>query len=91
MPEWLDLDFMLHAASLFFFAAGAFGLFYFTIRYPRGSEIRLWGTRTSVFFGFAGLFFKIAAEGAVSEITMMIFACLVFSLAGIEVSRALRK
>lgn len=91
MPEWLDLDFLVHAAALFFFAAGAFGLLYFTIRYPRRSEVRIWGTRASILFGFAALVFLVLAEGRVNGSVMMIFACLVFSLAGIEVSRTLKK
>ncbi|MFH1965929.1 MAG: hypothetical protein ABIJ42_10375 [Acidobacteriota bacterium] len=91
MPKWLDLDFLLHAAALFFFAAGAFGLLYFTIRYPRRSDVRIWGTRVSIMFGFAALVFLVLAEGRVNDSIMMIFASLLFSLAGIEVSRALKK
>jgi uncharacterized membrane protein len=91
MLEWLDLDFLLHAAALFFFAAGTFGLIYFTFRYPRRSEIRTWGNRLSVFFGFLALIFLVLAEGRVNDSVMMIFACLVFSLVGLEISRSLRK
>ena len=91
MPEWFDLDFLVHAASLFFFAAAAFGLFYFTIRYPRRSEVRTWGTRISILFGFLALIFLVLAEQQVNETTMLIFASLVLSLSGIEVSRALKK
>ncbi len=91
MLEWLDLDFFLHASSLFFFTAGAFGLLYFTFRYTRGSDIRIWGTRLSILFGFLALVFLVLAERRVNNTVMMIFACLVLSLAGLEVSRALKK
>jgi len=91
LPDWFDLDFLLHAGALFFFAAGAFGLVYFTIRYPRRSDVRIWGTRVSILFGFAALVFLVLAEGRVNDSTMMIFASLVLSLVGIEVSRSLKK
>ena len=91
MPDWFDLDFLLHAGSLFFFSAGAFGLLYFTVRYPRHSEVRLWGTRVSILFGFLALVFLVLAEGRVNDTVMMIFACLVMSLVGIETSRSLKK
>ncbi len=91
MPEWLDWDFLVHAASLFFFVAGGFGLIYFTIRYPRGSDLRIWGTRASVLFGFLALIFLVLAEKQVNDSVMLIFASLILSFAGIEVSRALKK
>jgi len=91
LPEWFDLDFLLHAGALFFFSAGTFGLLYFTFRYPRGSDIRIWGTRLSILFGFMALVALVLAEGRVNDSVMMIFACLVLSLAGIEVSRSLKK
>ncbi len=91
MLEWLDWDFLVHAAALFFFVAGGFGLIYFTIRYPRGSDVRVWGTRASVLFGFLGLIFLVLAEKQVNDSVMLIFASLVLSLVGIEISRALKK
>lgn len=91
MPEWLDLDFLVHAASLFFFTAGAFGLLYFTIRYPRNSEVRIWGTRASILFGFLALIFLVLAEEQVNETVMLIFASLVLSLAGVEITRTMKK
>ncbi len=90
-PEWFDLDFLLHAGALFFFSAGTFGLLYFTLRYPRNSDVRTWGTRLSIIFGFMALVFLVLAEGRVNDSVMMIFACLVLSLIGIEVSRSLKK
>lgn len=91
MPEWLDLDFVYHALALFFFTAAAFGLIYFTLRYPRGTDIRIWGSRLSIFFGFLALPFHALSEGRVNDSVMLIFVCLVLSLAGLEISRALKK
>jgi len=75
---------LIRLTSLFFFSAASFGFLYFMLKYPRGSEVRIWGIRLCHFLGFLGILFLYLSEGQFNEVSTMIFVSLVVSLIGFE-------
>ena len=86
----LDLS-LLRLASLFCFSAASFGFVLFMLKYPRGSEVRLWGIRISHVLGFLGVVLLRLSQDRFDEISGLIFASLVFSLAGFELAEQFLK
>ena len=73
-------------ASLFFFSAASFGFVLFMLKYPRGSEVRIWGIRLCHFLGFMGVVLLRLSEQRFDEISVMIFVSLVVSFIGFELA-----
>jgi len=73
-------------AALFFFSAASFGFLYFLIRYPRKSEIRLWGIRLCHGLGFLGIVAHWCWIGEANEFTLFFCSALLFSIIGFEIS-----
>jgi hypothetical protein len=80
------LDHFFRIAALFFFSAASFGFLYFLFRYPRKSEIRLWGIRSCHVLGFLGVFFHSLWIGGPNEFTLFFCSALIFSVIGFEIS-----
>ncbi len=77
---------LIRLTSLFFFSAASFGFVLFMLKYPRGSEIRIWGIRLCHLLGFVGIFFLLLSERQFTEISILITVSLVVSLAGFELA-----
>ena len=73
-------------AALFFFSMASAGFVIFSIKYPRGSEVRLWGIRCCHLFGFTGVLFLRLSQGQLNEVTLLILSSLVVSLLAFEIS-----
>jgi hypothetical protein len=77
---------LIRLASLFFFSAASFGFVLFMIKYPRGSEVRIWGIRLCHVLGFVGIILLRISEAQFNEISTLIFVSLVISLVGFELA-----
>jgi hypothetical protein len=82
---------LIRLASLFFFSAASFGFVLFMLRYPRGSEVRVWGIRMCHLLGFLGIIFLRLSERQFNEISTMICISLVISLIGFEMAERFLK
>ena len=82
---------LIRLTSLFFFSAASFGFVLFMIKYPRGSEVRIWGIRLCHVLGFLGIISLWLSEQQFTEITTMILVSLVVSLIGFELSEQFLK
>jgi hypothetical protein len=81
----LDLN-LLKLASLFCFSAASFGFVFFSLKYCRGSEVRLWGIRICHVLGFLGIVLLRLSQDHFDEVSVLIFASLVVSLGGFELA-----
>ena len=77
---------MLDLVSLFFFTMATGGFILFMVKYPHGSEIRLWGIRLSYVLGFVGVLAMRIYSGSFSELSLLIVSSLVVSLVAFELS-----
>ncbi|HLV00784.1 MAG TPA: hypothetical protein VKZ59_05930 [Acidobacteriota bacterium] len=77
---------MLRLAALFFFTMASFGFLLFMLKYPRGSDVQLWGIRLSYLLGFIGVFMLTLWRGSFTEFSAIIISSLVVSLIVFEVS-----
>ena len=77
---------MLSLASLFFFTMASAGFILFMLKYPHGSEIRMWGIRLCYFLGFIGVLMMRLSRGYFSELSLLIISALVVSLVVFELS-----
>ncbi len=77
---------MLDLVSLFFFTMATGGFILFMVKYPHGSEIRLWGIRLSYVLGFVGVLAMRLYRGSFSELSLLIVSSLVVSLIAFELS-----
>jgi hypothetical protein len=82
---------LIRLASLFFFSAASFGFVLFMLRYPRGSEVRIWGIRLCHLLGFLGIIFLRLSEHQFNEVSTLIFISLVVSLIGFELAEQILK
>ena len=82
---------LIRLASLFFFSAASFGFVLFMLKYPRGSEARIWGIRLCHALGFLGIVFLRLSEQQFNEISTLIFVSLVVSFIGFELAERLLK
>ena len=82
---------LIRLASLFFFSAASFGFVLFMLKYPRGSEVRIWGIRLCHALGFLGIICLRISEHQFNEVSVMIFVSLVVSLIGFELAEQLLK
>jgi hypothetical protein len=82
---------LIRLTSLFFFSAASFGFVLFMLKYPRGSEVRIWGIRLCHVLGFLGMIFLRLSEQQFNEISVMIFVSLVISLIGFELAEQFLK
>ena len=73
-------------AALFFFTMASFGFLYFMIRYPRHSEVRLWGIRLCHAAGFAGVLFLRLWRGSFDQVSLLIVSSLLVSVLTFELS-----
>ena len=73
-------------AALFFFSMASFGFLYFMVRYPRSSEVRLWGIRLCHLAGFVGVLLLRLWQGAFNETSLLIVASLLVSVITFELS-----
>jgi hypothetical protein len=72
--------------ALFFFAGASFGILLFGLRYPRTSEVRIWGIRFCHVLGLTGVLMHWLWIGAWTEFSVLIVAALAVSIAGFEIS-----
>ncbi len=77
---------MLQLFSLFFFSMASAGFILFMVRYPRGSDVRLWGIRVSYLFGFIGVVFLRLSHGHFTEAALLTISSLIVSLIAFEVA-----
>jgi hypothetical protein len=77
---------MLDLLALFFFTMATGGFILFMVKYPHGSEVRLWGIRLSHFLGFVGVVAMRLYRGYFSELSLLIVSALVVSLLMFELS-----
>ncbi|MFQ5737559.1 MAG: hypothetical protein ACE5JX_00965 [Acidobacteriota bacterium] len=75
---------MLELASLFFFSMASAGFILFMVKYPNGSDVRLWGIRACHLFGFIGVGLLRLARGNFSEASLLIISSLIVSLIACE-------
>jgi len=61
------------------------------LRYPRGSEVRIWGIRLCHLLGFLGIIFLRLSERQFNEVSTMIFVSLVISLIAFEMAERFLK
>lgn len=73
-------------AALFFFSAASFGILFFVFKYPRSSEVRLWGIRLCHTLGLLGILMHWLWIGGLTELSILISAALVVSIVGFEFS-----
>ena len=84
-PGSMTADLFRYGA-LFCFSAASFGFIYFKWRYPRRSKVRVSGIRLCHGLGFLGVGLQMAWIGGVNGISIVVFAALMVSLVGFEVS-----
>lgn len=72
--------------ALFFFAAASFGILMFIFKYPRTSEVRVWGIRLCHASGLLGVLMHWLWIGALTELSILISAALLVSIVGFEIS-----
>jgi len=82
----LEAENLLRLAALFFFTMASFGFLLFMLKYPRGSDVQLWGIRLSYLLGFIGVFMLTLWRGSFTEFSAIIISSLVVSLIVFEVS-----
>ena len=72
--------------SLLFFTTASAGFLVFLVKYPRGSEVRLWGIRACHGLGFLGVAAMRLSRGNFSELSLLIISSLVVSVVAFELS-----
>ena len=72
--------------ALFFFGAASFGILLFVFKYPRTSEVRVWGIRLCHASGLLGVLMHWLWIGALTELSILISAALLVSIVGFEIS-----
>lgn len=77
---------MLRLASLFFFTMASAGFVLFMWKYPRSSDVRLWGIRLCHLLGFIGVLMMRLGRGHFSELSLLIISSLVVSAITFELS-----
>ncbi len=77
---------MLGLVSLFFFTMATGGFLLFMVKYPHGSEIRMWGIRLSYALGFFGVMAWRIHRGSFSELSLLTVSALLVSLVAFELS-----
>ena len=77
--------------SLFFFSMASAGFILFMVKYPRGSEVRLWGIRLCHAFGFCGVGFRRLLDGMFTEPVLLVVYSLVVSLVAFEIGHRFLK
>ncbi len=77
---------MLGLVSLFFFTMATGGFILFMVKYPHGSDIRMWGIRLSYAFGFFGVLAWRFYRGSFSELSLLTVSALLVSLVAFELS-----
>jgi hypothetical protein len=77
---------MMGLLSLFFFTMATGGFLLFMIKYPHGSDIRMWGIRLSYGLGFLGVLAWRVYRGSFSEISLLTVSALLVSLVAFELS-----
>ncbi|MFQ5930268.1 MAG: hypothetical protein ACE5MK_11260 [Acidobacteriota bacterium] len=55
-------------------------------KYPRGSEVRMWGIRVCHVLGFGGVLMMRIYRGSFTELSLLIISSLVVSLVAFEFS-----
>lgn len=60
------------------------GFILFMVKYPNGSDVRLWGIRACHLFGFIGVGLLRLARGNFSEASLLIISSLIVSLIACE-------
>ncbi|HUG44525.1 MAG TPA: hypothetical protein VMN76_10115 [Acidobacteriota bacterium] len=79
-------------AALFFFTLATVGFVIFLFRFPRGSDVQVWGIRVSYALGFTGLALLSLWKRNFNEVSVVIFSSLLLSLLAFELtSRYLNK
>ena len=73
-------------AALFLFSAASFGILFFIFRYPRRSDVRLWGIRLCHLLGLLGIVMHWLWIGGLTELSVLISAALIVSIVGFEFS-----
>lgn len=82
---WLGVR-VLDLVSLFFFSMASAGFVMFMVKYPQGSEVRLWGIRACHLFGFLGVAFLRLSKGHFTEPALLIVSSLLVSLVAFEIA-----
>ena len=77
---------ILSLAALFFFTMASFGFVYFMLKYPRHSEMRLWGIRLCHGSGFMGVVLLRLWRGSFDEVSLLIVFSLLVSVITFELS-----
>jgi hypothetical protein len=77
---------MLALLALFFFTAASVGFVFFMIKYPHGSEERIWGMRICYALGFSGVAVMRISKGGFSDVSLLIVSSLLISLVTFELS-----
>jgi hypothetical protein len=73
-------------AALFLFSAASFGILFFVFKYPRTSEVRLWGIRLCHGLGLLGILMHWLWIGGLTELSILISTALIVSIVGFEFS-----
>jgi hypothetical protein len=77
---------MLSYLALFFFTMASAGFIIFMIKYPHGSEERIWGMRLCYALGFSGVAVMRISKGGFSDVSLLIISSLIVSLVTFELS-----
>ncbi|MGH9340661.1 MAG: hypothetical protein ACRD1R_13970 [Acidobacteriota bacterium] len=77
---------MLRLASLFFFTMASVGFVLFMLKYPRSSEVRIWGIRLSHTLGFMGVLMMRLHYNYFTEVSVLIISSLIVSMVAYELS-----
>lgn len=72
--------------ALFFFTMASAGFILFLAKYPRGSEIRLWGIRVCHLLGFVGVLMLWLSRGHLDELSLVPISSLIVSAIAFELS-----
>ncbi|MDA2930789.1 hypothetical protein MYX84_12740, partial [Acidobacteria bacterium AH-259-O06] len=67
---------MFGLVSLFFFTMASAGFILFMAKYPRGSEVRMWGIRVCHLLGFVGVLMMRIYRGSFTELSLLIISSL---------------
>ncbi|HXK58338.1 MAG TPA: hypothetical protein PLP42_00450 [Acidobacteriota bacterium] len=78
---------VLALGSLFFFTMASAGFVLVIIRYPFGSNLRVWGIRFCHALGFVGVILMRLSRGSFSDASLLVVSSLIVSFLSFEMSR----
>jgi len=86
MSSFIEAILNVEFLSLLLYTSASVGFIFFMVKYPRQSNVRMWGLRLCYLLGFAGVLVMRFSRGSFSELSLLVLSSLVVSLIAFELS-----